>query len=201
MPRLDSLHHLIFNLPARPFSGWLESGFFSHKFYPLYGASGICQLMVFCFTRCVVQHLGLSKQYIGLRSVIEGSCLIVCVWPFQRRIWSFQITWWPFTRDLAYLYHPILSVISDLVSWLMYSSAFVWWRSCGIIVPWLLVKKRFRNSRRDCLTTTSDVPASLLPAFWFCDKEGIKGVTSLLSDGISCVVTFPFYYIEEEIIE
>ena len=59
--------------------GW-RGGFYPHKVYLLNGASGIFPFVVFfCFTRCIIQHISLSEKYRGLRYIIEGYYLIVCV--------------------------------------------------------------------------------------------------------------------------
>ena len=55
----------------------------------------------FFFTRCVIQHHGLSEKYQGLRPVLEGSTSIICFWCFWRRLQSCQRTWFIFLHELA----------------------------------------------------------------------------------------------------
>ena len=118
--------------------------------------------------RCVIQHLGLSEKYLGLFSVLEGSNSTSCVRHFRRRLQSCRHTWWPFQHDLIFLFCLIFSSVSDLVVWLLFSSALVWRKYWDILAPWFPVRKGLRSSWTDCFATTADIPGSLIPELWFC---------------------------------
>ena len=105
-----STHHsmvFIFILwfSERPFSGLVgKAASFPIILHPPSGAAGICPLLgFFCFTRCVVQHLGLLEKSRGLCSVLEGSILVVYFFVsnvFRRRLqrcrkffYAFCVSW------------------------------------------------------------------------------------------------------------
>ena len=84
-------------------------------------------LVFFCFTRCVVQNLDISEKYQGIRSVIEGFSLIVCVRRFRGRLLIYQETCWLIRRELACLSRPI------------FSRGFRYWHQVAVFIRYSLV--------------------------------------------------------------
>ena len=56
-----------------------RGGSYSHKFYPPSGASDICPLVgLFCFTRCIVQHLGILEKNTESSAPFLGVTFCLC---------------------------------------------------------------------------------------------------------------------------
>ena len=160
----------------------------------------LCLLL--CPARFSSSHLGdffvlqgVSYNTLPLWKNIEGSSPFLrvpiacwCVWCFWRRLRSCWWIWCQFLRNLDCMICPIFLAVSNIVSGLIYLSALIWRRSCGIIVPWLPVQKRFQITQRDCFVTARDFTGSLLPVFWF----HISVVKNILA---VCILFYPTGFI------
>ena len=142
----------------------------------------------FFFTMCIAQHLGILERLRDIPSVLEGYTSTVCIQRFCRRLPSFQINGWQFPHELYCLFCPIFSEVSDIVAWLLYSSALFWRQPCNILVPWLPVQKGIQSSWRYYFTNASNAPGSLIPDFWFyCSvtKKILTGCIPLSTAGFT----------------
>ena len=176
-------------LPARPFR--LVA---NHLRLPLSPAAsstvGIWPLVdIFCFTRCVVQHLDLSSKSQGFRSILEGPTSTVCVRCFWRRL-----------RSCICLFRPIFSLVSALVAGSLFSSALVWRQSWGILDPWFSVRKGLWSSRRDCFTTyvMSREVFSLPSVFVILWRRRSQRAVFPSLQRYFLGSSLSFYYVEEE---
>ena len=73
--------------------------------------------------------------------------------------------------------------------------------SCGSLVYFFLCAKGIQSYRGDYFAISKRCPGKSSPyflLFLYCDEEGIGGLSSLLSDRLSLVSSFPLNYIEEE---
>ena len=167
-------------------------GFSSHKFTPtLWRGWNLPIIGIFSFTRCVVQHLGLSGKSRGIRYVIEGS--IYCLFT------TFLEEALKITASLF-----ALSVRAGLK---VLSGSF--WSSCiwlmGIPDPSIVM-----SLRRYCLFYYLCEGAQKFlegmirncerylgkSSLWIlfsssCDKAGFEGLSSLISDEIYLIPVFP----------
>ena len=73
--------------------------------------------------------------------------------------------------------------------------------SCGSLVSFFPCAKGIQSYRGDYFAIAKRCPGKSSPyslLFLYCDEEGIGGLSSLLSDRLSLVSSFPLNYIEEE---
>ena len=173
--------------------GWW-GGFSSHKVYPPSGVSGICPLVdFFCFIMCVVQNLGSSTKYWGIRSVLGSSASTFCVQHFQRRLQISQKNWCQFTRELAFISSYLLVVIC-CCHWVVEVAQPLF--SVGILAGFLsfisLCNRIYKvlwwtDSRlQKCPRKSSPCLLFLL----FCNEDCFDGLYSILSNRIYCVAVF-----------
>ena len=155
-----------------------------------------CPLVVlFSFISCIVQHLGLLEKSQGIRSVLEGSTLTVCVQRFWRMHQSCWWTCWLFPRDLSWLFHPIFLAVSTINSGLWSSSdrsflaAFLW-SSSSLVTCVVGAPKFLEWLPRNWYWCTRKYSTWLLVSL-FSYGEGLGGMYSLISRGISRVAVFP----------
>ena len=157
-------------LPARPYLGLVDEAaslpIFSwcvhHGWHlPISG--------ILIFSRCLVQQLGLSEKSRGIHSVIGGCTTTLCLcgvfgW-FSKVIAIFTVKFraicWGFFR-------PIFSEFYSIFDRLLISDC----SSGGVLAEFLYLIltewKGLWSSRKDCFTTASDAPWSLLSALCFC---------------------------------
>ena len=138
------------------------------SFYVYYGWN--IYIYVFIFTRCVIQHLGLSENV--LRDPLWSWGIIFqlfCFRRFRTRLWSSHITWWQSMYELVLMFGMILLVVSALFERLMcpldrsFTADFLWDRSC----PLVTFIKGIQVFLRDWFTIASEVPGSLFTAFCY----------------------------------
>ena len=123
---------------------------------------------IFCFTRCVVQHLGIPEKYLGLQSILEGYiCLLICPTFLEVDPKSLDNFISISTQSSGFL-HPIFLAFSDLVAGFLRQPG----RSCMTaflqdtrpLVPCATGVPKFWW---DWLSTTRNVLGSLLSDLFF----------------------------------
>ena len=152
-----------------PFLSWCVQ----HSFHlPI---SGFC----FCFLMCVVQHLVLSKKYLGLCSVLGGFTLVFCFNRSWGRLRSCRRTWLQFPSDLAlrlcpnifgvliscYWVFKILQTRCPCGGFVVFSSLLLpAWRGSKVLrgtVSWLRVMSR------EVFSLTSIIIIILRRSYWW----------------------------------
>ena len=143
---------------------------------------------IFCFTRCVVQHLGIPEKYLGLQSILEGYiCLLICPTFLEVDPKSLDNFISISTQSSGFL-HPIFLAFSDLVAGFLRQPG----RSCMTAFlqdPRPLVPcatgdtKLLEGLLCDCNKCPRKYSTCLI-VLSFCDKEGLDRLSSLLSDRI-----------------
>ena len=101
--------------------------------------------------------------------ILRVSLWLFCVRHFQRRLWSCHRTWWQFPRDLDWMFCPIFSEVSVLVSRLKYPyyqlflAAFLWEYYLTLVTLW----KGLQSFQRYCFAIARGVPRRLLLVFYY----------------------------------
>ena len=189
----DGLKYLVLRLPAQPFSGLVGEADFSPLYlHPPSRVVGICPVLgFFCFTRCVVQNLGLSEKSRGLLSVLEGSTLVIYLQIFRRRLQSCRRTWFSISTRSGL----------EIISW-HFSFLFSCHQVLQLFQPrcpfgsllGLSVQKGAPKISEGLLCYCKQCPGKSSPCLllsFSCGKEVIGGIYSLHCDGFSFVAIFP----------
>ena len=137
--RLDGLHNFSYACQCGPLCWWWGR-FSSHIYWYVQHGWYLSISGIFSFTRCVVQHLELSKKIRGIRSVIGGSPLIVCVWNLRRSLLRCWWKCWLFPHDLDWLSRRSL-ILSP--SRRVNLTTFDWRGYCSILVSWCIWAPKF----------------------------------------------------------
>ena len=172
---MDGLHIYPTLVSAALIEVGRQGGFYSHNLHPPSGTAGICPLLgLFSFARCVIQHLRLSENSLGLCSLLEVSCLSWVCPEFYgggsedvgELVWYFFAIW----PDWF-----VQSLLRGIYSCRLAASIFPPCCTFGGLVG------------DQCLWKSSPY----LLVFLSRDVEGLDGISPLISDGISFVAVFP----------
>ena len=139
----------ILRLSSRPILGLVgEADYSPISLHPPSGAARLFQWFgFFSFTMWVVQHLGLSEKYLGLRSVLEGSTdRFLPMFPggiqrCPRACWFFRSSLWFPPSDFLGVFRPCLRVADHMTD-------LVWSRSCLLLTLVITAWPGIQNSWR-----------------------------------------------------
>ena len=152
-----------------------QGGFYSHNLHPPSGTAGICPLLgLFSFARCVIQHLGLSVNSLGICSSLEVSCLS----------WVCPAFYGGGSEDVGKLVWYFFAIWLDWFVQSLLRGNFYCRFAASIFPPCCTFGGLVGDQ---CLWKSSPY----LLVFPFCDVEGLDGISPLISDRISFVAVFP----------
>ena len=130
----------ILRLSARNFWGLVcNAAYPTVSLHIPYGGFGICPLLgFFSFTRCVVQHLGLSTKYWGFHSILEGHFNCSMFSTFLEGVPNSPVNLQSFPRKLDSWSTNLLGGIWYCFRVDVFLNALVCRCSFGILVPWFI---------------------------------------------------------------
>ena len=112
-----------------------RGGLSSHIYPAVSSTVGICPVFwLFSFTRCIVQHLGLSEKSQGICSFLGGSTSACCVQHFLEE--APKLLENPMSLSVQYVLSPsyLLGVLRSCIWVDSHLTALLWWSFCGLFL-------------------------------------------------------------------